>query len=46
VWRTAELRFPHPYAVVAVVDDRGAESQAWQGIPVFSAWVAEIVEAD
>ncbi|MEU4425842.1 hypothetical protein AB0F81_34920 [Actinoplanes sp. NPDC024001] len=35
--RFAELRFAHPYAVVAVTDQPGP----WQGVPVFSAWVAE-----
>jgi hypothetical protein len=42
--RTAELRFGHPYAVVAV-----ATGGAWDGVPVFSAWVADpedVPEAD
>jgi hypothetical protein len=46
--RTAELRFGHPYAVVAVtVDEPGRAGQPagghspWHGLPVFSAWVAE-----
>ncbi|GLI02482.1 hypothetical protein [Phytohabitans aurantiacus] len=34
--RTAELRFGHPYAVVAVASGGGP----WDGVPVFSAWVA------
>jgi hypothetical protein len=34
--RSATLRFGHPYAVVAV-----AEGGDWDGVPVFSAWVAE-----
>lgn len=41
--RVAELRFGHPYAVVAVtIDEAGAAggSPAWHGVPVFSAWVA------
>jgi|HubBroStandDraft_1064217.scaffolds.fasta_scaffold04368_2 hypothetical protein len=46
--RMAELRFGHPYAVVAVAAD-GAPGWrtpgAWTGIPVFSAWVAEPVNA-
>ncbi|MFG1778052.1 hypothetical protein ACGFIG_16660 [Micromonospora sp. NPDC049048] len=52
VARIAELRFGHPYAVVAVAtDDRpgGGEPGPWHGIPVFSAWVAdpeELPEAD
>lgn len=36
--RHAELRFGHPYAVVALVDDDGSP---WHGLPVFSAWVTE-----
>jgi hypothetical protein len=35
--RTAELRFAHPYAAVAVATGGGP----WGGLPVFSAWVAE-----
>jgi hypothetical protein len=40
--RRAELRFAHPYAVVAVTTDPvdGADSP-WHGVPVFSAWVAD-----
>ncbi|GAA2715032.1 hypothetical protein ACFY2R_21560 [Micromonospora olivasterospora] len=42
VARTAELRFGHPYAVVAVATDRRAGGAGpWHGVPVFSAWVAE-----
>jgi hypothetical protein len=41
VRRTAVLRFGHPYAVVAVA--QGTES--WDGVPVFSAWVAEPEDA-
>ncbi|SCL27907.1 hypothetical protein GA0070624_3590 [Micromonospora rhizosphaerae] len=42
VARTAELRFGHPYAVVAVATDgRGDDRGPWHGVPVFSAWVAE-----
>jgi hypothetical protein len=40
--RRAELRFGHPYAVVALVQDA---TSAWHGLPVFSAWVAEPEEA-
>jgi hypothetical protein len=36
--RVAELRFGHPYAVVAVAADPAPEP--WRGLPVFSAWVA------
>jgi hypothetical protein len=50
--RTAELRFGHPYAVVAVTVDppgRGRPPAGgpgpWQGLPVFSAWVAEPEDA-
>lgn len=42
VVRVAELRFGHPYAVVAVAVD---ESSPWHGVPVFSAWVREIEDA-
>lgn len=35
--RSAELRFAHPYAVVALVQQLGP----WGGVPVFSAWVAD-----
>ncbi|MET8369545.1 hypothetical protein ACPXB1_14105 [Micromonospora sp. DT68] len=44
VARIAELRFGHPYAVVAVATDTragGAGGSSWHGVPVFSAWVAE-----
>ena len=54
--RAAELRFGHPYAVVAVaVDERAGSSgepprprgarDAWDGVPVFSAWVTDPEEA-
>jgi hypothetical protein len=36
--RVADLRFGHPYAVVAVAVDGPPQ---WQGVPVFSAWVTE-----
>jgi hypothetical protein len=46
--REAELRFGHPYAVVAVASQyvvpAGAEYSEpgpWHGVPVFSAWVSE-----
>ncbi|MBM0280001.1 hypothetical protein JM949_34985, partial [Micromonospora sp. STR1s_6] len=41
--RTAELRFGHPYAVLAVATDSRADGGTgpWHGVPVFSAWVAE-----
>jgi len=48
VLRTVELRFGHPYAVVAVTADDDAapggglaKRGPWDGVPVFSAWVAE-----
>ncbi|WP_433232954.1 hypothetical protein ACQP2H_12930 [Micromonospora sp. CA-248260] len=42
VRRTAELRFGHPYAVLAVATDhRDGGTGPWHGVPVFSAWVAE-----
>jgi hypothetical protein len=67
--RTAELRFAHPYAVVAVTvpaitgpeltgpgitgpeltgperTSRGRARSPWDGLPVFSAWVAEPQDA-
>lgn len=46
--RVAELRFGHPYAVVAVTVDEHRDRATgeirrgpWHGVPVFSAWVAE-----
>jgi hypothetical protein len=43
--REAELRFAHPYAVVAVASqpsEPGAtQTGPWHGVPVFSAWVSE-----
>jgi hypothetical protein len=41
--RVAELRFGHPYAVVAVTltGNGAAAADPWQGMPVFSAWVSE-----
>jgi len=39
VLRTVELRFGHPYAVVAVTAD--TKRGPWDGVPVFSAWVAQ-----
>jgi hypothetical protein len=49
VRRTAELRFGHPFAVVAVAagqaepqdSDRPGPHSPWHGLPVFSAWVAD-----
>ena len=50
--RTAELRFGHPYAVVAVPSESpgrahgsGSGEQPWHGLPVFSAWVADPQDA-
>ncbi|GIF32708.1 hypothetical protein [Actinoplanes utahensis] len=37
--RSVELRFGHPYAVVAFTD--AAPDSPWHGVPVFSAWVTE-----
>ena len=53
VRRAAELRFGHPFAVVAVAvdnarpqDSHGAAPRSpWQGLPVFSAWVANPQDA-
>jgi hypothetical protein len=47
VLRLAELRFGHPYAVVAVAVDEEHQdggTTAWHGVPVFSAWVTEAEE--
>jgi hypothetical protein len=48
--RVAELRFGHPYAVVALAVDpvpAGGAGQPgpWHGLPVFSAWVSEPEDA-
>jgi len=53
LWRTADLRFCYPYAVIAVAADdswRRGEAQSawarrWNGVPIFSAWVTEPREA-
>ncbi|WP_435149353.1 hypothetical protein [Micromonospora aurantiaca (nom. illeg.)] len=37
--RVAELRFGHPYAVVAVTTDPAGGP--WHALPVYSAWVAD-----
>lgn len=39
--RYCDLRFDHPYAVVAVAERAGRERTAWDGLPVFSGWVAD-----
>jgi hypothetical protein len=51
--RTAELRFGHPFAVVAVTADRPGpgrlarqDPSPWSGLPVFSAWVAQPEDAE
>jgi hypothetical protein len=48
--RTLHLRFDRPYAAVAVAvrppqDPATSIAQAWYGLPVFSAWVAEPAES-
>lgn len=50
--RQAELRFAHPYAVVAFTTDgnegrrpEAARTSPWHGLPVFSAWVSEPEDA-
>jgi hypothetical protein len=50
--RTAELRFGHPFAVVAVTTEpygpgrpAGPGPSPWSGLPVFSAWVAQPEDA-
>lgn len=42
VVRTAELRFGHPFAVVAVTAGQGP----WRGLPVFSAWITDPQNAE
>ncbi|WP_089158139.1 serpin family protein [Micromonospora sp. NBS 11-29] len=42
VARVADLRFAHPYAVVAVTIDEAASP--WHALPVYSAWVTEPTE--
>lgn len=52
--RSGEIRFGHPYAVIAVAaadPDADRESgdvwpELWNGLPVFSAWVARPSEAE
>jgi len=44
VKRHAELRFGHPFAVVATASDNNRGIGPWHGVPVFSAWVAEPME--
>src|SRR5262249_11744299 len=52
--RMGELRFGHPYAVIAVAarhpgaarDGAGHWPERWNGVPVFSAWVAKPSEAE
>lgn len=39
--REAELRFGHPYAVVALTAGGSEVGSPWHGLPVFSAWVTE-----
>lgn len=47
VIRTADLRFGHPYAVVAVATDLEFDAYGrpmrgpWHGVPVFSGWVSQ-----
>jgi hypothetical protein len=51
VRRTAELRFGHPFAVVAAGNANPPDSHRpdwpspWHGLPVFSAWVADPEDA-
>ena len=50
--RTAELRFGHPFAVVAVTADQdhhpwdAPRRSSWHGLPVFSAWITQPEDAD
>jgi len=36
-YRTATVRFAHPYAVIATT--RAAATDPWDGLPVFAAWI-------
>lgn len=38
-FRTATLRFAHPYAVVAAT--RSQRGNPWRGLPIFAAWITE-----
>jgi hypothetical protein len=51
--RRGEIRFGHPYAVIAVAardlhaePDNANWPEGWNGLPVFSAWVAKPGEAE
>lgn len=44
-FRTATVRFGHPYAVVATAQGRD-RNDPWYGLPVFAAWVAEPDEVE
>jgi len=52
--RTGEIRFGHPYAVIAVAaadpdaepDSGDVWPERWNGLPLFSAWVAQPGEAE
>ena len=51
--RTAELRFGHPFAVVAVATSpqwpgkrHVPGRRLWRGLPVFSGWITQPEEAD
>jgi hypothetical protein len=54
IGRRGEIRFGHPYAVIAVAasdpdaeaDGVGDWADRWNGVPVFSAWVAKPGEAE
>jgi hypothetical protein len=47
ICRDAQLRFAHPYAVVAVATDdpRLRTDSPWHGLPVFSAWITDPEDA-
>lgn len=50
--RRAELRFGHPFAVVAVTRQSdwrsftGGETASWDAVPVFYAWVSDPMDAE
>jgi hypothetical protein len=44
-YRTATVRFGHPYAVVATTRGRAPEDP-WHGLPVFAAWITRPDNAD
>lgn len=44
-YRTATIRFAHPYAVVAITHG-STRDDPWYGVPVFAAWITDPDDAD